>query len=99
MAALDDMVGVAVFFTVISVIARHVSGGAMKIYMIPVMIFLPLVIGAVAGIPTGFILNKSKNNGYSVFIIMAGVIVTSVIGILCNKYLMPPLLLMRLLLL
>ena len=35
MAALDDMVGVAVFFTVISVVARHISGGAMKIYMIP----------------------------------------------------------------
>lgn len=89
MAALDDMVGVAVFFTVISIIARHISGGSMKMYMIPVMIFLPLVIGAVAGIPTGFILKKSKNSGGSVLIIMAGVIVTSIIGILCNKYLMP----------
>lgn len=33
MAALDDMVGVAVFFTTISIIARHISGGGMKIYM------------------------------------------------------------------
>lgn len=58
MAALDDMVGVTVFFTVISIIARHVSGGAMKIWMIPVMIFLPLLIGAVVGVPTGFLLKK-----------------------------------------
>lgn len=55
MAALDDMVGVAVFFTVISVVARHISGGAMKIYMIPVMIFLPLIIGADAGIPAALL--------------------------------------------
>ena len=47
MAALDDIVGVAVFFTVISIVARHISGDAMKIYMIPVMIFLLLVIGVV----------------------------------------------------
>lgn len=89
MAALDDMVGVAVFFTVISVVARHISGGAMKIYMIPVMIFLPLIIGAIAGIPTGFILKRCQNAGLSICVIIVGVLVTSVIGLLCNKYLMP----------
>lgn len=56
MAALDDMVGVAVFFTTIAIIARHIFGGGMPLYMIPVMIFLPLVIGAVVGIPVGFLL-------------------------------------------
>lgn len=89
MAALDDIVGVAVFFTVISIVARHISGGSMKIYMIPVMIFLPLVIGAVSGIPTGFLLRKCKNEKLAVLVIIAGVLVTSTIGILCNKYLMP----------
>lgn len=54
MAALDDMVGVAVFFTTIAVVARHVSGGGMPLYMVPVMIFLPLLIGGAVGIPTGF---------------------------------------------
>lgn len=61
----------------------------MKIYMIPVMIFLPLVIGAIAGVPTGFILKRCKNAGVSVCVMIAGILVTSVIGILCNKYLMP----------
>ncbi|MGN0481864.1 MAG: cation:proton antiporter [Lachnospiraceae bacterium] len=89
MAALDDIVGVAVFFTVIAIVARQVSGGAMEIYMIPVMIFLPLIIGAVAGIPTGFILKKCKNQKLAIPLIMAGVIITSIIGILCNQYLMP----------
>lgn len=89
MAALDDMVGVAVFFTTISIIARHISGGAMPFYMIPVMIFLPLVIGAAVGIPTGFLLKKVRGKYASVAVILAGVIVTTALGILCNTYLMP----------
>lgn len=89
MAALDDMVGVAVFFTTISIIARHISGGEMKIYMIPVMIFLPLVIGAAVGVPVGFLLRKVSGKYASIAVILAGVVVTTVIGILCNKYLMP----------
>ncbi len=89
MAALDDMVGVTVFFTVISIIARHVSGGAMKIWMIPVMIFLPLVIGAAVGVPTGFLLKKLSGKYPQMIILALGIIVTSVIGMLCNTYLMP----------
>ncbi len=89
MAALDDIVGVAVFFTVISIIARQVSGGAMELYMIPVMIFLPLIIGAAVGILTGFLLKKCKNEKLAVVLIMAGVLATTAVGILCNKHLMP----------
>ena len=89
MAALDDIVGVAVFFTVISIVARQVSGGAMEIYMIPVMIFLPLIIGAAVGILTGFLLKKCKNEKLAVVLIMAGVLATTAVGILCNNHLMP----------
>ena len=89
MAALDDIVGVAVFFTVISIVARQVSGGAMELYMTPVMIFLPLVIGAAVGILTGFVLKKCKNEKLAVVFIMIGVLATTAVGILCNNYLMP----------
>jgi Kef-type K+ transport system membrane component KefB len=41
MAALDDMVGVAVFFTAIAIVARHLSGASMPVWMIPVIILLP----------------------------------------------------------
>lgn len=89
MAALDDIVGVAVFFTTISIIARQLSGGAMPMYMIPVMIFLPLIIGAAVGIPTGFLLRKTSGKFSSLAVLILGILVTSVIGLLCNKYLMP----------
>ena len=53
MAVLDDIVGIAVFFTVNACIARAVSGGSVPLYMIPVMIFLPIGIGLVMGYPAG----------------------------------------------
>ncbi|MGN1202251.1 MAG: cation:proton antiporter, partial [Eubacterium sp.] len=53
MAVLDDIVGIVVFFTVNSVISGFVSGGSVPLYMIPVMIFLPLLIGIVTGFPAG----------------------------------------------
>ncbi len=89
MAALDDMVGVAVFFTVISLVARHVSGGAMSLIYVPVMIFLPLLIGGVVGFPVGLILKKVTNGTAVNLVLIAGILVTSVIGILFNTYLMP----------
>ncbi|MGN0321047.1 MAG: cation:proton antiporter [Lachnospira sp.] len=89
MAALDDMVGVAVFFTTIAVIARQVSGGGMPVYMVPVMIFLPLLIGAVTGIPTGYILKKSKTKSTDLIILIIGIVLTSALGFVCNTYLMP----------
>ncbi|MGN1340982.1 MAG: cation:proton antiporter [Oscillospiraceae bacterium] len=89
MAALDDMVGVTVFFTVISIVARHVSCGAMEIWMIPVMIFLPLVIGAAVGVPTGFLMKRFSGKYAQMIILVLGIILTSVAGTLCNTYLMP----------
>ena len=60
MTILDDVVGIAVFFTVNSLIARAASGGAIPLYMIPVMIFLPILIGAAVGFPTGLLLKRAK---------------------------------------
>lgn len=89
MAALDDMVGVAVFFTTIAVVARHVSGGGMPLYMIPVMVFLPLLIGFVTGFPAGKLLKKDRGTGATLAILLGMIALTSAIGYLCNTYLMP----------
>lgn len=89
MAALDDMVGVVVFFATVAVVARQLSGGGMPIYMIPVMILLPLVIGIVTGIPTGFLLKKQRGKAVTLTILICMILVTSAIGYVCNTYLMP----------
>ena len=88
MAALDDMVGVAVFFTAISIVARHLSSASMPVWMIPVMIFLPLVIGVATGIPAGFLLKKESTKAVTLTILIGTILTTAGIGFLCNQYLM-----------
>lgn len=88
MAALDDMVGVMVFFTTIAIVARKISGGSMPIYMIPVMIFLPLLIGTVTGLPAGLLLKKERSKPLTLFILIGLILATAFIGLVCNTYLM-----------
>lgn len=89
MVVLDDMVGVVVFFTAIAIVARNVSGTAMPVWLIPVMVLLPLAIGIITGIPAGLLLKKEHSKPTTLAILIGMVLVTAVIGFLCNTYLMP----------
>lgn len=84
MAVLDDVVGIAVFFTVNSFIARNVSGGSVSLLMIPVMIFLPVVVGAVVGIVAGVLLKRTKGKAVTLTILIVGITVTALVGYLLN---------------
>ena len=88
MTVLDDVVGIAVFFTVNSLIARAASGGAVPMYMIPVMIFLPILIGAAVGFPTGLLLKNVKGKVGNLTVLLCGITVTMLIGWLLNTYLL-----------
>lgn len=62
LAAIDDIIGVIVFFTTISVIGAVKGNGSVSALMTVSMIFLPFAIGIALGTATGFILRKIKNN-------------------------------------
>lgn len=85
MAVFDDVVGIAVFFTVNSFIARAVSGGSVPLYMIPVMIFLPIIIGAAVGFIVGKILQKNLGKVGTLAAILSGITLTTAIGLVLNK--------------
>ncbi len=86
MAILDDIVGIAVFFTVNAAIAHQVSGGSVPVYMIPVMIVLPIAIGLVTGIPAGLILRRKQSKAFTLTTLVIGITVTAVVGIILNRY-------------
>ncbi|MBP3457754.1 MAG: cation:proton antiporter [Lachnospiraceae bacterium] len=88
MTVLDDVVGIAVFFTVNSLVAREVSGGAVPLYMIPIMIFLPVIIGAVVGCPTGLVLERCSKKASTLMVLLSGITVTVLIGWLFNTFLL-----------
>lgn len=85
MAVLDDIVGIAVFFTVNSFIASRVSGGSVPLYMIPVMIFLPILIGVATGFPAGLLLKKKPGRGGTLLILAAGITLTASVGVFFNR--------------
>jgi Kef-type K+ transport system membrane component KefB len=84
MAVLDDIVGIAVFFTVNSIIAGIVSGGSVPLYMIPVMIFLPIAIGIVPGIIAGFFLKRWHSRAQTLSVLLIGITVTMLMGLFFN---------------
>ena len=92
MAALDDMVGVTVFFTTIAVVARQTSESAVPVWMIPVMVLLPLVLGILPGIPAGFLLKKQRNKPLTLLILIGSILVTAGIGFAANACMPSPVL-------
>ncbi len=88
MTILDDVVGIAIFFTVNSLMARAASGGVIPLYIIPVMIFLPVLIGIAVGFPTGLLLKKSKGKSQNLVVLLCGITAIMMIGWLLNTYLL-----------
>lgn len=84
MAVLDDIVGIAVFFTVNSFVAKNVSGGGVSLLMIPVMIFLPIIVGAVVGFLNGLLLKKVEGRAPILMVLLVGITVTVGIGYYLN---------------
>lgn len=55
-------------------------------YMIPVMIFLPIAVGAAVGFPTGLLLKKAGGKFPKLAVLLGGITVTMVLGWLLNTY-------------
>lgn len=89
MAALDDMVGVVVFFTTIAIVAGSISDQKLPAYMIAIVVLLPLVIGVITGLPAGLLLKKKRSKPWTLFLLILMILVTAGVGFLCNTYLMP----------
>lgn len=92
LAALDDIIALIVFFTVIGIVSGLLSGGdGFPLYFVPLMIIIPVIIGGITGIITGKVLNKVKldndNLDKSIALItIVGILGTAGIGIFINNY-------------
>lgn len=82
LAAIDDVIGVVVFFTVISVVSATVTGGSVSILSILGMVFLPFIIGILVGLVAGFLLKKKSNKYITLLILLTFIGVSVTIGLL-----------------
>lgn len=84
LAAIDDMVAVVVFFLILGVVASSSSGGGMPLWFVPLMIIVPLVLGAIPGVAAGFILRKPMNKKATCLITFIFIIITGSLGLGIN---------------
>ncbi len=89
MAALDDMVGVVVFFSVIAVVSGSLSADSMPAYMIPLFICVPLLLGGIGGLISGLLMRKMKGKWALFCNLLLSILAISAVGIYINYYLFP----------
>lgn len=85
MAVLDDVVGIVVFFFVNALVAGSISGGSLPLYMIPLIILIPLCVGAVPGLLSGLLLKKTGKKPVMLLVILLGIFLTAATGIFLNE--------------
>ena len=84
MAALDDIVGMIVFFTVISIVGSSDASRSLVSTLL-LMIGLPAVIGISIGSVWGFIMNNIKSNIQLTIVLVSGLLLTSAVGLYVNS--------------
>jgi len=89
MAALDDMVGVIVFFSTISIVSANVSEQKLPVYMILLVVLLPIVIGVVTGLIAGLVLKKERSPLMTVLLLIATILVAAGVGFIFNNLILP----------
>lgn len=89
MAALDDIVGCIVFFTIIAIVAGNPSAGSLPAYMIALVVILPLVIGVVCGLVFGLVLKREMSDTVTLITLLIAILFTSAVGFFFNNQVMP----------
>lgn len=87
LAAIDDVIGVIVFFTVISVINGFAGGRESSWISVVGMVCLPFVIGIVTGICTSLLIKNIKNSYIRFAVLVVFLIISSLFGLAIDFYL------------
>lgn len=85
MAALDDMVAVVVFFTVISIVSANISTQKLPAYLIALVVLLPVIIGIITGLVAGVVLKKECSKGETLIKLILTLLLASAVGFACNS--------------
>ncbi|MGN1419225.1 MAG: cation:proton antiporter [Acutalibacteraceae bacterium] len=86
LAAIDDIIGVVVFFTVISVVSATKGGTSASPLSIVAMVLLPFVIGIATGFLASFLIKKAKKDGLRVSLLLFFLCVSTLCGLLIDHY-------------
>lgn len=89
MAALDDLVGAIVFFTVIAIVAARISSEQIPIFAVLILVFLPILLGIITGFITGKLLQRTRNFKSSLCVTVVMLLISSAVGLILNNMVLP----------
>ena len=84
LAAIDDIIGVIVFFTIISIVNGMSGSSSASPFAIAGMILLPFAIGIFAGVCSAFLMKQSKNNVQRLILLLAFLCISALCGLLID---------------
>ncbi|MGN1234673.1 MAG: cation:proton antiporter [Christensenellaceae bacterium] len=86
LAAIDDVIGVVVFFTVISIVNATKGGVSSSPLAIVGMLILPFAIGILTGLFGGFLMKLSKNKYLRFALLILFLCISAICGLLIDKF-------------
>ena len=92
MAALDDLVGALVFFTVIALVSAHISTAGIPVGVVLFLVFLPVLIGIVTDFISGLLLRRMRTPRSSLIMLIVTLLATAGVGFFVNSLLPTPVL-------
>lgn len=89
LAVMDDVIAICVFLSVMGLVLHQTAGGSVPSYLVLLVVAQPIVIGFLVGWHTTQILKKTASAKMRAGVVFAGAVVTGVVTLLANTYLMP----------
>lgn len=86
LAAIDDIIGVIVFFTVISIVSGMNGNSSTSLFAIAGMVLFPFVIGIFAGVCVSYLMKRSGNTIQRLILLIAFLCISALCGLLIDKY-------------
>lgn len=86
LAAIDDIIGVVVFFTVISIVNGMNGNSSTSLFAIAGMILLPFAIGIIVGICAAFLIKRSEGNIQRLILLLVFLCTSAICGLLIDIF-------------
>ncbi len=86
LAAIDDIIGVVVFFTVISIINGMNGYSSTALFVIVGIILLPFVIGIFTGVCAAYLIRRLENNIKRLILLLTFLCISAIGGLLIDRY-------------
>lgn len=89
LAVIDDVIAICVFLSVMGLILQKTAGGSVPGYLPVLVVLFPVLIGVLTGSGAAFVMKRISTPGANAAVVFSGVVLTGILTLLVNQYIMP----------